>query len=219
MKESPPKGQYIGESAISWTLGEAIRPACSARVLRVYRRLKELQGLSRLEVLDVVPSYTTITVYFCPVRADIPRIKGCVEEVIGSESHCDVGDGPATLPDDTALTLPVRYEGDDLTRVAAHCGLTTEVVVALHTRSVYTVAVIGFLPHFPYLVGLDEKLATPRLDAPRTRVPAGSVAIGGSQTGVYPADSPGGWNIIGDTDPSLLETLSPGDRVVFREHP
>ena len=116
-----------------------------------------------------------------------------------------------------ALTLPVRYKGDDLTRVAAHCGLTTEDVVALHTRSVYTVAVIGFLPHFPYLVGLDEKLTTPRLEAPRTRVPAGSVAIGGNQTGVYPADSPGGWNIIGDTDPSLLETLAPGDRVVFRE--
>ena len=165
----------------------------------------------------MVPSYTTITVYFCPVRADISRITGCVEEVICSENQSGAGDGPATLPAGPALTLPVRYKGDDLTRVAAHCGLTTEDVVALHTRSVYTVAVIGFLPHFPYLVGLDEKLTTPRLEAPRTRVPAGSVAIGGNQTGVYPADSPGGWNIIGDTDPSLLETLAPGDRVVFRE--
>jgi KipI family sensor histidine kinase inhibitor len=76
---------------------------------------------------------------------------------------------------------------------------------------------IGFQPHFPYLIGLNKLLETPRLDSPRSRVPAGSVGIGGCQTGIYPQNSPGGWNLIGITDPDLLTQLQPADRLRFKE--
>ena len=91
-------------------------------------------------------------------------------------------------------------------------------MVTIHTKAEYTVAMVGFLPHFPYLTGLDKKIETPRLDNPRTKVPKGSVAIGGAQTGIYPVESPGGWNLIGTTDPLLLVDIEPGDIVEFKEN-
>jgi KipI family sensor histidine kinase inhibitor len=119
----------------------------------------------------------------------------------------------------------VRYGGEhgpDLQRVADHAGLSTTDVIARHAVAEYTVAMLGFAPGFPYLLGLDAALATPRLATPRTRVPAGSVAIGGAQTGLYPQASPGGWNLIGRTDRVLFDPqrdppalLAPGDRVRF----
>ena len=108
------------------------------------------------------------------------------------------------------------YDGEDLSRVADHTGLSVPEIIASHTRPEYTVAMIGFLPHFPYLIGLPDELATPRLESPRKRVPAGSVAIGGAQTGIYPRESPGGWNIVGTTNPADLKRLKPGDTVIFR---
>jgi inhibitor of KinA len=109
----------------------------------------------------------------------------------------------------------VVYDGEDLSRVASCAGLSVGKIIELHGRPRYTVAMIGFLPHFPYLIGMDERLATPRLSDPRKRVPAGSVAIGGAQTGIYPSESPGGWNLIGRMDPRLLSPLRPGDTIVF----
>jgi KipI family sensor histidine kinase inhibitor len=106
--------------------------------------------------------------------------------------------------------------------VSAGAGLTAEEVVAIHSSTEYVVHMIGFMPGFPYLGGLDERLVTPRRTTPRTRVPAGSVAIGGKQTGIYPSTSPGGWNIIGrtsvrmfDVDKNPPSLLQPGDRVRF----
>ncbi len=95
-------------------------------------------------------------------------------------------------------------------------GLDVATVIDLHAAAEYTVAMVGFQPHFPYLIGLDDRIATPRLDSPRTRVPAGTVAIGGAQTGIYPRQSPGGWNMIGTTDPSRLIPINPGDTVIFK---
>jgi inhibitor of KinA len=124
------------------------------------------------------------------------------------------------------VEIPVCYGGDfgpDLASVAEHCGMSAPDVVALHSGAEYLVHAIGFTPGFPYLGGLHESLRTPRLDTPRQRVPAGSVAIGGSQTGVYPVDSPGGWQIIGRTPIALFRPhltpaalLKPGDRVRFK---
>ncbi len=208
------KRYFLGESAICWPLGNTISLECSARVLRVYRALKALQSEAKLDVLDVVPSYTAIAVYFDAVGADIQLIEDCVQAVIDDDERITAVDGAAQ---GKKAVFPIHYDGQDIERVAAHNGLCREEVIALHVNATYTVAMIGFLPHFPYLIGLDKKLHTPRLDAPRTRVPAGSIAIGGQQTGVYPSESPGGWNIIGQMDPQLLVSLEPGDRVVFRE--
>jgi len=123
------------------------------------------------------------------------------------------------------IAIPVVYGGDsgpDLAEVARHSGLTPQQVVEAHAAGRYTVYFIGFQPGFPYLAGLDERLHTPRRAEPRLVVPAGSVGIGGSQTGVYPLAAPGGWQLIGRTDIALFTPqqqpptfLRPGDRVRF----
>jgi len=115
------------------------------------------------------------------------------------------------------VIMPTVYNGRDLKRVGDHNGISIKEVVRKHCQSLYLVAMIGFRPHFPYLIGLDKALETARLDSPRLKIPAGSVAIGGLQTGIYPEESPGGWNLIGITDPSLLVELKPGDYIRFDE--
>jgi inhibitor of KinA len=113
--------------------------------------------------------------------------------------------------------------GPDLNSVARMHGLSVEAAVALHCEALYRVCLIGFTPGFPYLSGLPEILSTPRLTTPRKFVPAGSVAVGGRQCGIYPVNSPGGWSILGRTPLRLFDVrqatpclLSPGDEVVFR---
>ena len=116
----------------------------------------------------------------------------------------------------------VTYDGADLQDVAHLTGFPEDEVISLHSSADYTVAFIGFQPGFPYLLGLPEQLACPRLDTPRTKVPRGAVAIGGSYAGIYPAETPGGWRLIGTTDLALFDPtreqpslLAPGDRVRF----
>lgn len=123
------------------------------------------------------------------------------------------------------LEIPVSYggaHGPDLEAAAAHCGISKERFIALHSATIYRVYCLGFQPGFAYLGGLDPALEVPRLDSPRIHVPAGSVAIAGSQTAVYPTDSPGGWHIIGHTETRLFDPqaeqpslLRPGDSVRF----
>ncbi len=120
------------------------------------------------------------------------------------------------------VEVRVRYDGDDLAAVAETTGLSVDDVIALHTGTEYTCAFCGFMPGFAYLVGLDERLVLPRLATPRTRVPAGSVAIASTFTAVYPGESPGGWHLLGRTDLAMWAadreppaTLPPGTRVRF----
>jgi KipI family sensor histidine kinase inhibitor len=123
------------------------------------------------------------------------------------------------------VEVPVTYGGEygiDLEAVAHHCQLQTKDVIRIHSEKIYTVFMMGFTPGFPYMGKLDDAISMPRLKAPRTRVPAGTVAIAGSQTGIYPMDSPGGWQLIGWTPLQLFnpesETpflFSPGDEVKF----
>ena len=207
---------FIGESCLCVALGDSISPETSSAVLRLYADAKKMQASGRLDVLDIVPSYNSLAVYFDPVSADVVKIDEALEGILVDHASRNKGRKSSLGPRGRKVTLPVRYDGEDIGRVAAQNNISAEDVIRLHSKGSYIVAMIGFLPHFPYLLGLDKKVATPRLEKPRTRVPAGSVAIGGEQTGVYPCDSPGGWNIIGTTDPALLATLVPGDKVVFR---
>ena len=119
-------------------------------------------------------------------------------------------------------SVAVAYDGPDLEDIARLAGLSVGEIVTLHSSVEYTVAFIGFQPGFPYLVGLPPELVMPRLETPRARVPAGSVAIAGEYTGIYPSATPGGWRLIGRTDVRLFDVssespalLSPGDRVRF----
>jgi KipI family sensor histidine kinase inhibitor len=147
------------------------------------------------------------------------------EEDADWESGVRSLDPPVTH--ETILNIPVCYGSDygpDLADVAAYAGATTDDVIALHCGTTYRVYVVGFVPGFPYMASVDPRLAIPRRATPRTRVPAGSVAIAAGQTGIYPGDTPGGWHLIGRThvkpyDPSRAEPFlfKPGDSVRF--HP
>jgi KipI family sensor histidine kinase inhibitor len=188
-------------------------PGAHELVRRLFLSLRAAPG-----VVNLHPAYASLLVDFDPLQADVPAL---ADEIMrGLEA-------PETAPEPRhAVEIPVCYGGElgpDLEVVAAHCGFTPRGVIERHAAPEYLVAFLGFSPGFPYLSGLDPALATSRLASPRTHVAAGSVAIGGAQAGVYPTESPGGWQIIGRTPlrlfdprreaPALVEM---GDAVRFR---
>lgn len=205
----------LADSALLVVLGDRIDPAINARALAL---AAALEGAAVAGVSDIVPSYATVLVAFDPVVADGEALA----EVIRSHA---AGLTRAAPPPGRDVAIPVRYgglAGPDLADVATHAGLSADEVVRLHAGAEYRVACMGFCPGFAYLLGLPDALRVPRRATPRTRVPAGSVAIGGAQTGVYPLATPGGWNVIGHADVALFDParaepilLEPGDRVRF----
>ncbi|CAN5839837.1 hypothetical protein BH20ACT6_BH20ACT6_02630 [soil metagenome] len=167
-------------------------------------------------VVDVVPAARTLLVRFDPSKTDV----GTVARTLRSTRPR----GGSSRPEHAPVEIPVRYDGDDLPDVARLTGLPEAEVVDLHTSVEWTVAFVGFAPGFGYLVGGDERLHVSRRDDPRTRVPTGSVGLAGPFSGVYPRDSPGGWQLIGRTDAVLWDLdrdppalLVPGARVRFRD--
>jgi KipI family sensor histidine kinase inhibitor len=193
--------------------GDDISFAARQHVLRLTPMLQAVRG-----VTNVHPAYASILIDFDPLAAGHFELRCAAEELFARAVA-------APLPEPRTVEIPVVYggaDGPDLEAVAALTGHTAEQVVAIHSGAEYLVYFLGFSPGFPYLGGLPESIAAPRLETPRRRVPAGSVAIGGRQTGVYPMASPGGWRIIGRTparlfqpeaDPPVL--LRMGDRVRF----
>jgi KipI family sensor histidine kinase inhibitor len=175
-------------------------------------------------ILNLHPAYVTVLVDFDPRRKSHAEIEALIR-ACWQQSEQSRASEPVAEPQPRTVEIPVLYGGEfgpDLDYVARHTQLAPERVIELHSSAEYLVHFLGFSPGFPYLGGLPAELATPRLEAPRTRVPAGSVAIGGSQTGIYPAASPGGWRIIGrtpvrlfDPDASPPALLAMGDRVRF----
>lgn len=206
----------LAESGLLVELGVAID---RATVERVTALAAALDAAALPGVVDVVPSYATVLLSFDPAVADGDALAAAVRRLAAS---------PATVaaPPARLITIPVVYggeEGADLGAVAEHAGLPPDEVARRHAGATYVVACMGFAPGFGFLVGLPPELETPRRADPRTRVPAGSVGIGGAQTGVYPLETPGGWHLIGRTSLSLFELgraepflLRPGDRVRFR---
>jgi KipI family sensor histidine kinase inhibitor len=168
------------------------------------------------EVADVVPGARTVLVELHPGAEPSEALVRAVEA-----SPPNAAEGAAAT-EGTLHEIAVTYDGEDLPAIAASIRLRPEDVIELHTSVEYTVAFIGFQPGFPYLLGLPEQLAVPRLSSHRVKVEWGSVAIGGEYTGIYPAATPGGWRLIGYTDTVLFDPartppslLAPGDRVRF----
>jgi KipI family sensor histidine kinase inhibitor len=164
-------------------------------------------------VTDVVLAYQTVGVYADPGQADLDDLARRLERVEPSTVE---------LPRGAVVSIPVLYEGDDLPEVARRLGLTVEEVVAEHSGREYRVFALGFRPGFPYAGDLPESLrGLPRRESPRTRVPAGSVAVVGRQTAVYPVESPGGWHLIGRTPLRIVDVehghfpIRAGDRLRF----
>ena len=211
MQDDWPKMFPLGDACVTWSWESEISLARSGTILSIYHALKDDRKLRDLGMLDMVPAYCSLAIYFHPASSKIDELIRCADGLMRNPAIKEAGGDAAGR----SHTFEVAYDGPDLRRVAETSCLPIRGVIETHARSTYTVAMIGFLPHFPYLLGLDKRLATPRLPEPRTRVAAGSVAIGGLQTGIYPAESPGGWNIIGRTDPTQLEDVKPGDTISF----
>ena len=156
-------------------------------------------GMRRMQlpgVTEIVPGAATVLVV-CADERTLGTVRQRLREVLPAESTAGQDHDP--------IEIPVRYDGDDLDAVAAATGLSTDDVVAAHTASQYVVAFCGFSPGFGYLRGLDLRLHLPRRSTPRTRVPAGSVAIAAEYTAVYPRISPGGWHLLGRTDVVMFD--------------
>ena len=210
----------LGDSSLLVQLGDEID-------LTVNRRVHALASLIEASsikgIIETVPGYVTLLVHYDPSVFSFTEIKNHLRaEILQMEEIA------SRKP--RRVEVPVRYGGEygpDLEFVALHCDLQVEDVIRIHTERTYTIFMMGFTPGFPYMGKLDDAIITPRLEAPRTRVPAGTVAIAGSQTGIYSIDSPGGWQLIGWTPLKLFEPesdipflFSPGDEVKFiKERP
>ena len=174
-------------------------------------------------VTDVVASYETITVHYDPLRIGYSDLRSRL--LLKDAPGHKVREGASMFAPGGVLKtihIPVRYDGEDLEEVATRTGLSTAEVVRIHRAQTYRVLVIGFVPGFAYMGQLDPRLVLPRREAPRKRVPAGSIAIAEAQTGIYPSATPGGWHLIGTTTAKLFDPgrdrpalFSVGDRVVF----
>jgi KipI family sensor histidine kinase inhibitor len=178
---------------------------------------RALVGASLAGVVDVVPAARTVLVRAAPGRLDAAAVAAAVRGGLARAPEPGGAAAPGEL-----VEVPVVYDGEDLPEVAALTGLPVEEVVAAHTGAGWTVAFTGFAPGFGYLVGGDPRLWVPRRAQPRTRVPAGSVALAGEHSGVYPRASPGGWQLLGRTDLVVWDAerdppalLRPGVRVRF----
>lgn len=202
----------LGERAVVLELEPPLSLASQQRIWGLTQRLQD-----RPEVIEVVPGMNNITVMLSDPQQTAPGAIEWLQQWWEASGSLEL--------ESRLMEIPVIYGGDsgpDLNEVARHSGMSTTQVVACHASVDYVVYFIGFQPGFPYLGGLDERLHTPRRAEPRVHVPAGSVGIGGSQTGVYPLAAPGGWQLIGqaktalftpDAHPPVL--LRPGDRVRF----
>ena len=216
---------YLSETAVTVEFGQQIAEDLLSEVNHLNQLLHQ-QPFTGFET--TVPAYSTLTVFYDPVtviKSDLPG-GGCFAKVSGYLNALKQQIKTAAPVAGDTVTIPVCYDAafaPDLAEVADLHQLSIAEVVRLHSQAIYKVYMIGFIPGFAYLGGMDGRLATPRKATPRKRVPAGAVGIAGQQTGVYPMDTPGGWQIIGQTplkmfdrdrgQPSLLKA---GDMVVFK---
>jgi inhibitor of KinA len=191
-----------------------IDPAISGRAVAFAAEARHLDPAVR----DVVVGYCSVTVYFDPLRIDGGDLESQLRRLASNAP--DLGETNIA-----EIDVDVCYGGEfgpDLADVAARVGISEQEVIGLHAERTYRVYVVGFIPGFPYMASVDEKLALPRRSTPRTRVPAGSVAIAAGQTGIYPRETPGGWHLIGRTHVKPYDRsrsnpflFKPGDRVRF----
>jgi KipI family sensor histidine kinase inhibitor len=209
----------LGESAWTIVLGDRVDRALHRTVLGLARSI-EAAGIPG--VSELVPAYAALTV-FCKSPASAEGVRTALTTVIETMAPDSGLRAPDSVSEASRLiTIPTRYDGPDLDAVAERTGLTRDEVIRRHTAREYQVYLLGFAPGWAYLGELDPALQLPRRDAPRVRVPAGSVAIAGAQTGVYPIATPGGWHLLGTTDVAMFDRgrdppslLRPGDRVRF----
>ena len=204
------------DSSVLVVFGDEISRDLNRRVIQLFHDLQKSVGP---RIRNLHPAYASLLIDFDPLLLPAAELRARIAELTEQSGTVSSAAGRHVIE------IPVCYGGElgpDLPDVAAHTGFPAEEVIARHSSAEYTVYFIGFSPGFPYMGGLPEALATPRLKTPRTSVPAGSVGIGGSQTGLYPMQWSGGWRLIGrtpmrmfDPEASPPSRLQPGDVVKF----
>ena len=189
----------VGDRAISIDFGQVIDPTINRHIRQTIERIKALQ----LEgIIELVPTYCALLVEYDAMLYSYSEICNIIEPTL-EEGMTDTTNELVTV-----VEVPTVYGGEfgpDLSFVATHNHLSEDEVVSIHSGTDYLVYMLGFIPGFTYLGGMDLRIATPRLSSPRTLIPAGSVGIAGEQTGTYPSDSPGGWQIIGRTPVTMYD--------------
>lgn len=210
------KIRQCGDSLLLVELEPVIDPVINERAIQLASRIRARNARG---VRDVAPGYSTLGVHFDPLQTDLGALERALQDEYAALEAVDA------IADRDVIEIPVRYGGDggpDLETVAAHAGCSTDDVIARHSRRTYRVYMLGFVPGFAYMGRVDSSIAAPRRRVPRERVPAGSVGIAGLQTGVYPVESPGGWQLIGRTSVAMFEPtrkqpslLAAGDLVRF----
>jgi KipI family sensor histidine kinase inhibitor len=204
-KAADPGGLYpapifriAGDRGLLMEFGDTVDPGINRKIRAVTMAIdaRPPEG-----VVEIIPTYCSIILVYDPLLTDpcalIPILEAMERSLEAAE-----------LPEPETTVLPVCYHpslGPDLESLAARHKLTVEEVIAIHTKPLYPIYMLGFTPGFPYLGGLEERLHTPRLDSPRKKVPAGSVGIANNQTGIYPIESPGGWQLIGRCPVKLFD--------------
>jgi inhibitor of KinA len=204
-----------GDRAVFIEFGDVIDPEANQRVVALKHAVEtaHIPG-----VIELVPTYRSLLVYFEPLQISASELR---EAICRLHHAATVQEQPRRK----LVKIPVAYGGDfgpDLDVVAKHNNLRAEEVIRMHSRARYLIYMLGFMPGFPYLGGLSPEIATPRKTTPRLKTPAGSVGIAGNQTGIYPTESPGGWQIVGRTPLKLFEPsreppalLQAGDYLTF----
>jgi inhibitor of KinA len=201
--------QPLGDTALLAELGTRLDTALNTRAIALAAALKK-----RRDVRQAVAGYGSVTVQFDPDQATHESLAAAIKRLAAKR--------PPMAEPGRLHRIPVTYDGPDIAEVAERLKLSPEEVVEIHTRPIYRVFLVGFVPGWAYLGPLPEELELPRRPVPRTQVPAGSVAIAGRQSGIYPLPTPGGWHLIGrtqvklflpDSDPPCL--FRAGDRVKF----
>lgn len=210
-----PRFLNCGDTALTIEIGNEISEEINKKIISIYEFLKEssIEGIEEL-----LPTYCALTVFYDPLKCSINSLV----ETIRNNYSALVSKNEI---EERVIEIPVIYGGQygpDLERVCKHNNLTTEEVINIHCHGKYLVYMLGFTPGFPYLGGMNEKISTPRLEVPRKKILEGAVGIAGAQTGIYPLESPGGWNIIGQTPLKLFNSslssptlLRAGDYVRF----
>jgi inhibitor of KinA len=207
--------RQFAENALTIYMGDEIDEKINRKLVALRHHIEGMEGDG---INEIVLSYTSLIIYFDIFRTDAGTLEAMMESI----------DEAALLEEEIeyrVIEIPVCYGGEygpDIGNFEEN-GLSEQEVIDMHADKEYLVYMLGFMPGFPYLGGLDEKLHKPRLETPRVRIPAGSVGIGGRQTGMYPFESPGGWNLLGRTpvplfDPGREETIlyAAGDRIIYR---
>lgn len=189
----------VGDRAISIDFGQVIDPTINRHIRQTIERIKALQLDG---IIELVPTYCALLVEYDAMLYSYSEICNIIEPTL------EEGMTNTTNELVTVVEVPTVYGGEfgpDLSFVASHNHLSEDEVISIHSGTDYLVYMLGFIPGFTYLGGMDPRIATPRLSSPRTLIPAGSVGIAGEQTGTYPSDSPGGWQIIGRTPVTMYD--------------